>query len=244
MNQQTYLLVTNLIIRSSLLMVYVSAFGQVYFTSVFHFFLLWNGEINASPADLIGLLWASNKQTHMKYLWKLWGALHWLGINVEKCFPSGSVVKNPLANAGDAGLFPGLGRSPGEGKGYPLQYSGLKNCMDCIVHAIAKSWTRLSDFHFTSLHLGKIIWRRKRQPIPVFLLGGLQPMGSKKVRDNLGTKQQKCRKVDQTWREVLPWINGIMCWLISTALLDSMNTQFWAASWVSLSLCISPEMVL
>ena len=179
------MLVTNLSTRSSLLMVYVSAFGQVYFNSMFHFFLLWSGEINASPADLIGLLWASSKQTHMKYLCKLWGALHLLDVNVEKCFPSGSVVKNPLANAGDAGLFPGVGRSPGEGKGYPLQYSGLENSMNCIVHGIAKNWTRLSDFHFTSLHFGKIIWRRKWQPIPVFLPGGLQPMGSQKSQRQL-----------------------------------------------------------
>ena len=40
------------------------------------------------------------------------------------------------------------GRSPGEGIGYPLQYSGLKNCMECIGHGVAKSRTRLSDFHF------------------------------------------------------------------------------------------------
>ena len=44
--------------------------------------------------------------------------------------------------------IPGLGRSPGEGKGYPLQYSGLENSMDYTVHGIAKSWTRLRDFHF------------------------------------------------------------------------------------------------
>ena len=47
------------------------------------------------------------------------------------------------------GLIPGLGRSPGEGKGYPLQYSGLENSMDCItVQGVAKSRTQLSDFHF------------------------------------------------------------------------------------------------
>ena len=45
-------------------------------------------------------------------------------------FPGGSVVKNLLANAGDAGLIPGLGRSPGEGNGNPLQYSCLENPMD------------------------------------------------------------------------------------------------------------------
>ena len=42
------------------------------------------------------------------------------------------------------------GRSPGEGKGYPLQYSGLENAMDCIVHGVSKSWTQLSDFHFVT----------------------------------------------------------------------------------------------
>ena len=53
-------------------------------------------------------------------------------------------------NAGDLGSIPGLERCPGEGKCYPLQYSGLKNSMDCIVHGVAKSRTRLSDFHFIS----------------------------------------------------------------------------------------------
>ena len=49
---------------------------------------------------------------------------------------------------GDLCLTAGLGRSPGEEKGYPLQYSGLDNSMDCIVHGVAESWTGLSDFHF------------------------------------------------------------------------------------------------
>ena len=57
-------------------------------------------------------------------------------------------------NAGDLGSIPGLGRSPGEGKGYPLQYSGLENSMDYTVHGVANSWTRLSDFHF--LFLGSV----------------------------------------------------------------------------------------
>ena len=46
-------------------------------------------------------------------------------------------------------LIPGLGRSRGEGKGYPLQYSGLENSRDCIVLGVTKSWTQLSDFHFS-----------------------------------------------------------------------------------------------
>ena len=55
-------------------------------------------------------------------------------------FPDSSVGKESSCNAGDLGLIPGLGRSPGEGKGYPLQYSGLENSMDYTVHGIAKSW--------------------------------------------------------------------------------------------------------
>ena len=68
-------------------------------------------------------------------------------------FPDSSVGKESACNAGDAGSIPRSGRSAGEGKGYPLQYSGLKDSMDCIVHGAAKSRTRLNDFHFTSLHL-------------------------------------------------------------------------------------------
>ena len=49
---------------------------------------------------------------------------------------------------GDLGVIPGFGKSPGEGKGYLLQYSGLENSMDCIVNGVAKSQTQLSDFHF------------------------------------------------------------------------------------------------
>ena len=64
-------------------------------------------------------------------------------------FPDSSVGKESAGNAEDPGLIPGLGRSAGEGIGYPLQYSGLENSMDCIVHRVAKSWTLLSDFHFT-----------------------------------------------------------------------------------------------
>ena len=61
------------------------------------------------------------------------------------------LVKNLACNVGDLGSIPGLGRSLGEGKGYPLQYSGLENSMDCILHGVAKNPTRLSDFHFLSL---------------------------------------------------------------------------------------------
>ena len=54
-------------------------------------------------------------------------------------FPCGSAGKETACNAGDLGLIPGLGQLSGEGKGYPLQYSGMENFMDCIVHGVAKS---------------------------------------------------------------------------------------------------------
>ena len=62
-------------------------------------------------------------------------------------FPGGSAGKESPCNAGDLGSIPGLGRSPGEGKGNPFQYSGLENSMDCIAHGVAMSWTWVSDFH-------------------------------------------------------------------------------------------------
>ena len=73
------------------------------------------------------------------------------------CFPFGLAGKKSVCHSGDLGLIPGLGRSPGEGKGYPLQYSGLENSMDHMFHGdmehvrVAKSQTRLSDFPFTCI---------------------------------------------------------------------------------------------
>ena len=62
-------------------------------------------------------------------------------------FSGGSDGKVSACSVGDLGLILGLGRSPGEGNSYPLQYSGLENSMDCIVHGVAKSQTRGSNFH-------------------------------------------------------------------------------------------------
>ena len=56
-------------------------------------------------------------------------------------FPCGSAGKESTSNTGDLGLIPGLGRSPGEGKGHPLRDSGLENSMCCIVHGVTKSQT-------------------------------------------------------------------------------------------------------
>ena len=60
---------------------------------------------------------------------------------VDMGFPDGSVGKESACNAGDLGSILGLGRSSGEGKGYPLQYSGLENSMNYIVHGVTKSRT-------------------------------------------------------------------------------------------------------
>ena len=65
-------------------------------------------------------------------------------------FLGGSDSKESACNAGDLGLIPGSGRSPGDGNGYPLQYSSLKNSMhrgakQATVHGVAKSWTQLSE---------------------------------------------------------------------------------------------------
>ena len=78
-----------------------------------------------------------------------------MSISYPRGFPGGSEDKASACNAGDPGSMPGLGRSPGEGNGNPLQYSCLENPMDrgawqATVHRVAKSQTQLSDF--TSLH--------------------------------------------------------------------------------------------
>ena len=73
------------------------------------------------------------------------GKIRWrrdgLPIPVFLGFPCGSSSKESACNAGDLDSIPGLGISPEEGKGYPLQYSGRENSMDCIVHGVAKSRT-------------------------------------------------------------------------------------------------------
>ena len=109
-------------------------------------------------------------------------------------FPCGSVGKESICNVGDLGLIPGLGRSPAEGKGYPLQYSGLENSIDCIVHGVAKSrtWQKLNwtDFYLWASLVAQMVknlpamqetwvqslgWEgtlgRAWQPTPVFLPG-------------------------------------------------------------------------
>ena len=89
------------------------------------------------------------------------GGMKWeIGIDIytllcikQQGFPGGSEVKASACNAGDPGLIPELGRSPGKGNGNPLQYSCLENPMEggawqATIHGVAKSQTQLSDLTF------------------------------------------------------------------------------------------------
>ena len=107
-------------------------------------------------------------------------------------FPAGSDCKESACQAGDLGLIPGSGRSPGEGNGNPLQYSCLENSMDkgawwATVHGVTKSRTQLNDFTFTfplhalekemATHSSVLAWKIPGTAEP----GGLPSMGSHRV---------------------------------------------------------------
>ena len=90
------------------------------------------------------------KKTHI-YLFSTQMKWNIILSDINLGLPCGLAGKESACNAGDLDLIPGLGRSPGEGKCYLLQYSGLENPEDCIVHGVTKIQTRLSEFHFQSL---------------------------------------------------------------------------------------------
>ena len=99
-------------------------------------------------------------------------------------FPCGSAGKESTCNERDLGSVPGLGRFPGEGKGYPLQYSGLENSMDCIVRGFAKSRTWLSDLEKEmATHSSILAWRIPWMEEP----RRLQSMGLQRVGHNWAT---------------------------------------------------------
>ena len=117
----------------------------------------------------------------------------------------GSDGKESACNAGDLGSIPGSGKSLGEGNGNPLQYSCLGNPMgggtwQATVHGVTKGRTRLSDF--TSLYsrrccfhppVGKVLWSRKWQPIPVLLPGKFHGQ-----RSLVGYSTRACKESDMT----------------------------------------------
>ena len=107
----------------------------------------------ASPIAQLVKNPSAMQETLVQFLdWELNSWIRWrrdrLPTQVFLGFPCGSAGKESTCNAGDLGSIPGLGKSPGEGKGYPLQYSGLENDMDSIVHGVTKSRMQLSTFHF------------------------------------------------------------------------------------------------
>ena len=95
----------------------------------------------------------------------------------------GSVGEESACSAEDLRSISGLGRSPGEANGYPLQYSGLENPMDCKVHGVTESQTRLSDFHGICFHEAWRYWqalwdKRKRLNICQLLTSARGSVGS------------------------------------------------------------------
>ena len=111
------------------------------------------------------LNWVLKQQTYFSQFWRLRESEIMVRFLVKTLFliyrwpffPGGTVVKNPPPKAGDSGSVPGLGRSPGEGNGNPLQYFCLENPVDwgawqIAVHEVAKSWTQLSTCVHTCTH--------------------------------------------------------------------------------------------
>ena len=110
-------------------------------------------------------------------------------------FPCGSAGKETTCNVEDLSSIPGLGRSPGERKGYPLQYSGLENYMDCIAHGVTKSRIRLSDFHFH-----------------------FHPLTSSKIVAVVQSPSQVCRFWPKQWSQLLSSCNASWCSRLSKCL--------------------------
>ena len=107
------------------------------------------GSIWASLiAHLVKIRLQYRRAQFYSWVWKVCWRRDRLLTSVFLGFPCGLAGKESTCNVRDLGLIPGLGRSPGEGKDYPLQYSGLENSINYIVHGVTKNWTRLSDFHF------------------------------------------------------------------------------------------------
>ena len=107
-------------------------------------------------------------------------------------FPCGSAGKESACSVGDLGSIRGLGRSPGEGNGYPLQHSGLGISMDCVVLGVTKTWTQLSDFysHFHEDAWGPFKLTCTQNKITfVISLMGLQNVTKERRHENRASSQ-------------------------------------------------------
>ena len=102
---------------------------------------------------------------------------------VSSCFPDSSVGKESSRKAGDPGLIPGSGRFTGEWLGYPLQYSGLENSMDCIVHGVTKNQTPdTTEPTFTSLSAVKLlVWVSSFSLLSLSILSHINPTDHREV---------------------------------------------------------------
>ena len=100
-------------------------------------------QYGSHGASLVAQLVKNLPAMQETLVWFLGQKIHWrrdrLPTPVFLGCPCASAGKESACNAVDLGLIPGLGRSPGEGRDYPLQYSGLENSMACIVHGVTKS---------------------------------------------------------------------------------------------------------
>ena len=128
-------------------------------------------------------------------------------------FPGGSAGKESTCNAGDMGSIPGLGRSPGDGKWYPLQCCGLETSMDYIVHGVAMSQTQLSNFHLNTYYIYNSIFEEKNNLLPISILTPL-PNSYIKCTLTFGHNStsflvqgfNKKRKCKETWLEhIVEW---------------------------------------
>ena len=129
-----------------------------------HFFLIvYTGVCLFFPFIFLQTLWGKVSYFSTLFLYcpsfpafgRVW--------NINMGFPWGSACKESACNVGDLGLIPGLGRSLGEGKRYPLQCSGLENSMDCIDHGVTKSQTWLNNLHFSDIQWYLNTWDIKEE---------------------------------------------------------------------------------
>ena len=116
----------------------------------------------SSPSSFIfffvtGSLYLLISFTYFTHSLDLSSGSHLIFLCIYEASLISSVGKESACNAGDLGSIPGLGWSPGEGKGYPFQYSVLENSMNCIVREVAKSPTQLNDFHLSLFHMSLFV---------------------------------------------------------------------------------------
>ena len=110
--------------------------------------LFWVSSLLTANLEHLGLIIACRRPRCGSWVGKIPWKKDRLPTPIFLDFPCSLAGRESACNVGDLGLIPGLGITPGEGKGYWLQYSGLENSMDCIVLGVTKSRTRLSNFHF------------------------------------------------------------------------------------------------